>query len=200
MTSPDSERYMRSRILEACEESVLLKQAFFKDNADLIARTAETIATAFNDGNRLFIFGNGGSAADSQHIAAEFVNRYKMERPGLPAVALSTDTSVLTSISNDYDFKYIFSRQVQTLGQAGDIAWAISTSGMSANILEALKTAQRMGLTTISLTGRGGAQAALFSDITLMVDSPETPRIQEVHITVAHVICELVDFKLFRDV
>jgi D-sedoheptulose 7-phosphate isomerase len=200
MAAADSERYMRNRIMEVCAESVLLKQTFFRDNADLIARAAETIAASFNDGNRLFVFGNGGSAADSQHIAAEFVNRYKMERPGLPGVALSTDTSILTSISNDYDFKYIFSRQLQALGQAGDVAWAISTSGTSPNIIEALKTARRLGLTTIALTGKGGDQAALFSDLTLMVDSTDAPRIQEVHIMVAHVICELVDFKLFQDV
>jgi D-sedoheptulose 7-phosphate isomerase len=200
MTSADSEQYMRNRILEACEESVLLKQAFFRDNADLIAKAAETIATAFNDGNRLFIFGNGGSAADSQHIAAEFVNRYKMERPSLPAMALSTDTSIITSISNDYAFKYVFSKQIQAFGQAGDVAWAISTSGSSINILEALKAARHLGLTTMALTGRGGDQAALFSDISLIVDSTDTPRIQEVHIMAAHLICELVDFKLFRDV
>ena len=158
MTSADSEQYMRNRILEACEEAMLLKQAFFRDNADLIAKAAETIATAFNDGNRLFIFGNGGSAADSQHIAAEFVNRYKMERPSLPAMALSTDTSIITSISNDYAFKYVFSKQIQAFGQAGDVAWAISTSGTSINILEALKAARHLGLTTMALTGRGGGQ------------------------------------------
>ncbi|HLE17431.1 MAG TPA: D-sedoheptulose 7-phosphate isomerase, partial [Syntrophales bacterium] len=148
--------------------------------------------------NKILIFGNGGSAADAQHLAAEFVNRFMIERPPLAAMALSTDTSVITSIGNDYDFSEIFSKQIRALGQEGDVAWGISTSGNSPNVVKALETANKMKLVTIGLTGKDGGAIAGTVDYWLNVSSNSTPRIQEVHITVGHVICEMVDFKLFQ--
>jgi D-sedoheptulose 7-phosphate isomerase len=144
------------------------------------------------------LFGNGGSAADAQHLAAEFVNRFIIERPPLPAIALSTDTSIITSIGNDYDFSEIFSKQIRAIGQAGDVAWGISTSGSSPNVIKALELAKKMGMITIGLTGKDGGQMMKIVDHSLNVSSTSTPRIQEVHITVGHVICEMVDFKLFQ--
>ncbi|MEA2014398.1 MAG: D-sedoheptulose 7-phosphate isomerase, partial [Thermodesulfobacteriota bacterium] len=149
-------------------------------------------------GNKILLFGNGGSAADSQHLAAEFVNRFLIERPPLPAIALSTDTSVITSIANDYDFSEIFSKQIRAIGTKGDIAWGISTSGSSPNILKAFETAKRLEMTTIAFTGKDGGEMARTADYCLNVASNSTPRIQEVHITAGHVICGMVDYKLFQ--
>jgi len=144
------------------------------------------------------IFGNGGSAADAQHIAAEFVNRFVIERPPLPAIALTTDTSIITSIGNDYDFSEIFSKQIRAIGQPGDIAWGISTSGNSANVLKALEVAKKMDLVTIAFTGKDGGNIAKIADLSVNVSSSVTARIQEVHITAGHAICDLVDIKLFQ--
>jgi len=156
------------------------------------------VVEAFKAGNKVLLFGNGGSAADAQHIAAEFVNRYQIERPPLPAIALTTDTSILTSISNDYGYIDSFSKQVKALGREGDVAIGISTSGTAANVIKAIKAAKEMGLKTISLTGGDGGDLAKLTDIALVVDSPITPRIQEVHITIGHVLCEMVDRMLFQ--
>ena len=189
---------MVQRVVEIGEESAELKRTFFHENAERVVQAAQAIAKAFQDGNRLFLFGNGGSAADAQHIAAEFVNRFVMERPGLPAMALTTDCSVITSIGNDYDFKDIFSRQIKALAMPGDVAWGISTSGSSPNVVQGLNAARTLGMTRIALTGGKGTQAALLSDIALEVEHSETARIQEVHIVVGHAVCELVDSILFR--
>ena len=149
-------------------------------------------------GNKVLIFGNGGSASDAQHLAAEFVNRFQIERPPLAAVALTTDTSILTSIGNDYHFDNIFSKQVEALGRPGDVAWGISTSGNSANVVQAVKTAQKLGLKTIGMTGRAGELAGCV-DLVFAVATDVTARIQETHITIGHILCDLVDRKLYPD-
>jgi len=179
-------------------ESIQAKEAFLRDNLERVARVVDVITDALKKGNKILLFGNGGSAADAQHIAGEFVNRFLIERPPLPAVALTTDTSVLTSIGNDYDFAEIFSKQVRALGQEGDIAWGFSTSGGSVNVIRALETAKKMGLVTIGFTGRDGGTVGMVADYHLNVPSSVTPRVQEVHIVVAHAICELVDWRLFQ--
>jgi len=146
------------------------------------------------------VIGNGGSAADSQHIAAEFVNRFEIERPPLPALALTTDSSILTSIGNDYDFKFVFSKQVKALGKEADVLLAISTSGASQNVVKAVETAKGLGIKTIALTGKEGGELIEKADLVLNVESQSTPRIQEAHITICHIICELVDHILFKKV
>src|SRR5512140_2710649 len=167
-------------------------------SAEIVA-AATAIAEAFKAGGKLLLFGNGGSAADAQHIAAEFINRFLIERPPLPAIALTTDTSVLTSIANDYNFDEIFSKQVKALGKKRDVALGITTSGSSGNVLKGLRAAKKLGMTTIALTGEGGKAASL-SDIALQIPSRSTPRIQETHIAVGHILCDLTDTILFEDV
>ena len=161
-------------------------------------KVVDIITQALNEGNKILLFGNGGSAADAQHLAAEFVNRFLIERPPLPAIALSTDTSVITSIANDYDFSEIFSKQIRAIGREGDVAWGISTSGSSPNVLKAFQVAAKVGMTTIAFTGRDGGKIAGTADICLNVSANSTPRIQEAHITAGHVICEMVDYRLFK--
>ena len=156
---------------------------------------AGAIATALRQGRKILAFGNGGSAADAQHFVAELVGRYLMERRAWPALALSTDTSILTALGNDYGFDRVFARQVEAHGEAGDIALGITTSGNSPNVLRALEEANRRGLVTIALTGRGGGAGALAA-IHLGVDDDRTPRIQEVHNTLLHILCELVEEEL----
>jgi D-sedoheptulose 7-phosphate isomerase len=189
---------MEDYIVKIFKESSNLKEAFVGENLDGIVSVVEVITVALKAGNKILLFGNGGSAADAQHLAAEFVNRFIIERPPLPAIALSTDTSVITSIGNDYDFSEIFSKQIRAIGQAGDVAWGISTSGSSPNVIKALEVAKKMGMVTIGVTGRDGGEIAKMVDYSLNVSSHSTPRIQEVHITLGHVICEMVDFKLFQ--
>ncbi len=189
---------MEDHIIRSFKEGNELKEVFLNENLGRIVRVVEAVTAALQAGNKVLLFGNGGSAADAQHLAAEFVNRFMIERPPLPALALSTDTSVLTSIGNDYDFSEIFSKQIRALGQEGDIAWGISTSGKSPNVLRALETAKKKGLVTIGLTGRDGGDIARVADHWLNVSSQNTARVQEVHITVGHVICEMIDYKLFQ--
>lgn len=188
---------MKEMVVTALAESARLKTET-QSRADIIIEAANLIAETFSRGGRLFIFGNGGSAADAQHLAAEFVNRFMIERPPLPAVALTTDTSVLTSISNDYSYNEVFAKQIKALGRAGDMAWGLSTSGNSPNVNQALSAARGMGIKTIVMTGAGGGEAKPLADVLLDVNSTATPRIQEVHITMGHVICELVDYILFQ--
>ncbi len=190
---------MKDIVLKAFEESNRVKERFVKENVDALLTTAQHLATCFAAGHKLLIFGNGGSAADAQHIAAEFVNRFTVERKPLSALALSTDTSILTSISNDYSFDEVFSKQIKALGRKDDIALGISTSGESKNVLVAVETARDMGLYTVGLTGCGGGELARRCDLALIVDSRTTPRIQETHITAGHVLCELVDRILFPE-
>ena len=179
-------------------ESIEAKEAFLKESSGSIVEAATLIAEAFKAGSKLLIFGNGGSAADAQHIAAEFVNRFVIERPPLPALALTTDASVITSIGNDYDYKQIFSKQIKALGKEGDIVLGISTSGDSPNVIEAIKMARKMDMKSIGLTGKQGGTMATMVDIPMVVRSSSVARIQEVHITIAHTLCELVDFILFH--
>jgi D-sedoheptulose 7-phosphate isomerase len=189
---------MEKKIFKAFEDSIAIKEKFVKENAPLIAEVSRLIADAFNDGKKVLIFGNGGSACDASHIAAEFVNRFKRDRPGLPAIALNTDMAVMTSIANDYDYSEIFARQVKTLGEEGDISIAISTSGSSKNILKAVDAAKKKGLRTIAFTGSKGEKFSAKNDYAFIAPSDDTPRVQEVHITLAHVICQMVEEILFE--
>ena len=158
-----------------------------------LLRAIDAVAQAFSAGRRLLVFGNGGSAADAQHFAAEFVGRFQRERRAAAAIALTTDTSILTAIGNDYAFDRVFARQIEALGERGDVAFGITTSGGSANVIEAFRTARSRGLTTIALTGRDGGEAGRVADIHLNVPDPSTARVQEVHRTLLHVICEIVE-------
>ena len=190
---------MKDVVLKALEESARVKERFIKENIDRLVVAAQQLAACFAAGHKVLLFGNGGSAADAQHIAAEFVNRLAVERRPLPAVALTTDTSVLTSISNDYSFDQVFSKQIRALGKRDDIAWGISTSGRSKNVLVAMETARDMGLYTLGLMGSGGGELAQTCDLALIVDSEATLRIQESHITAGHILCELVERILFPE-
>lgn len=163
------------------------------ESADVIARAAQVIYESFQRGGKVLLFGNGGSAADAQHIAAEFVCRFKRERNSLPAIALTTDTSVLTAIANDYGFEQIFARQIQGLCRPEDVALAISTSGSSPNVLAGVAAAREKRATTIGLTGGKNGALSSMVDISIVVPSDNTARIQECHITIAHILCEAVD-------
>ncbi|MBW2545323.1 MAG: D-sedoheptulose 7-phosphate isomerase [Deltaproteobacteria bacterium] len=185
-------------IIRSFRESSRVKEIFVNENLSRLVKVIDVITQALSGGNKILLFGNGGSAADAQHIAAEFVNRFLIERPPLPAIALSTDTSVITSIANDYDFSEVFSKQIKALGHAGDVAWGISTSGSSPNVLKAFEVADRLGMTTIAFTGKDGGRMAEMVDFCLNVSSNSTPRIQEAHITAGHVICDMIDYRLFK--
>ncbi len=189
---------MKNLIEQAIKDSIALKEAFFSDNADKIIELSRHIADTFNDGGKILLFGNGGSATDASHIAAEFVNRFKKERPGLPAIALNTDMAVITSIANDYDYSEVFVRQLRSLAQEGDTVIAISTSGGSKNVLKAMDAARKKGLTLVAFTGQKGKKMASKAKYAFVVPSTDTPRIQEIHITLGHIICELVEKILFE--
>jgi len=190
---------MKDKILKAFEESIKVKEKFIEEkNIDKIIEVARAIANAFNDGKKLILFGNGGSATDASHIAAEFVNRFKKERPGLPAIALNTDMAVITSIANDYDFSEIFAKQLKSLADSGDIVIAISTSGNSPNVIKAMDVAKKKRLTTVAFTGLKGEKLASKATYSFIVPSDSTPRIQETHITLGHVICQMVEEILFE--
>lgn len=170
---------------------------FFAHNLQEVVDAAEVMSRALAGTKKIMVFGNGGSAAESQHLVAELINRFVLERPPLPALALTTDTSVLTAIGNDYSFEEIFSKQIKGLGVEGDIALGISTSGASPNILRGLSAARSRGLTTIGLTGQDGGDMAPLCDRLIHVPSKETARVQEVHHLISHLICELIDTSLF---
>ena len=170
------------------------------DDADLHARivqAVDTCVTALRDGRKLMFAGNGGSAADAQHWAGELVSRFYYDRPGLPAIALTTDTSILTAIGNDYGYDYTFARQIEALGQAGDVFIAISTSGNSPNIIRAVEAAKARGVKVIGFTGLGGGKLAPLSDLCFRVPSDETPRIQEGHEFIGHLLCGLIEQEMF---
>lgn len=183
-------------ITDILDESIRVKRAAVEANRERILKGAELLAGCIRSGHKVLLFGNGGSAADSQHIAAEFVNRFRIERPPLAALALTTDSSILTSIGNDYHFDEVFAKQVRALGRKGDVAWGISTSGHSPNVIKGIDAARANGLATIGMTGRGGRLAA-GADLAFTVESATTARIQEAHITIGHILCELVDRILF---
>ncbi|HDZ89652.1 MAG TPA: SIS domain-containing protein [Deltaproteobacteria bacterium] len=189
---------MDTIVENALVESLVTTEAFVRDNVPRIVLIAERIAGAFLRDGKLLICGNGGSAADAQHMAAEFVNRFELERPPLPAMALTTDTSVITSIGNDYSFDDIFSKQVKALGMKGDVLLCISTSGNSKNLISAVEAANSEGLYTVGLLGKGGGDLAEFVDMALIVRSHVTARIQEAHILTEHIICRLVDHIIFQ--
>jgi D-sedoheptulose 7-phosphate isomerase len=189
---------MEDYIVKIFKESNRVKETFVNENLSKLVNVVEAITSALKAGNKILLFGNGGSAADAQHLAAEFVNRFVIERPPLPAIALTTDSSIITSIGNDYDFSEVFSKQIRAIGQAGDIAWGISTSGNSANVLKALEVAKKIGMVTIAFTGKDGGNIAKIADLSINVSSSVTARIQEAHITAGHAICDLVDIKLFQ--
>ncbi|HEX9020941.1 MAG TPA: D-sedoheptulose 7-phosphate isomerase [Nitrospirota bacterium] len=188
---------MRENIITIFEESAQVKVRFARENAEKIADVVQLIAQAFREGKKVILFGNGGSAMDASHIAAEFVNRFLMERPPLPALALNTDTAVLTSISNDYDYSQVFSKQLAALGQRGDVVIGISTSGNSPNVIKAMETAKKNGMKTVVFTGGSGGTLAGMADYAFIAPTRATPRIQETHIALGHVICQLVDEALF---
>jgi len=184
---------MKDFILKAFSDSATVKQQFARDHADRIAQVAALMVTAFREGRKVLLFGNGGSATDAAHIAAEFVGRYKRERKPLPAIALATDIAAITCIANDYGFDELFARQVRAHGQKGDIAIAISTSGNSPNVLKGVAAARECGMITIAWTGGTGGKLAGLVDHPFVVPSTVTARIQESHITLGHVLCELVE-------
>ena len=188
---------IQERIISIFQKSIEAKQAFLQFNLDQFERVVTEIVKALQGGKKVLLFGNGGSAADAQHLAAEFVNRFLYDRGALAAIALTTDSSVITSISNDYAYDQIFSRQIEALGKEGDVAIGISTNGNSPNVLLGLQKAREMGLYTIALSGGAGGKMKNAAEISLIVPSQETPRIQEVHITIGHIICELVEEALF---
>jgi D-sedoheptulose 7-phosphate isomerase len=177
-------------------ESIDAKRRFFDQAGQDLARAARMIIESMRAGGKLLIFGNGGSAADAQHIAAELAFKMVREREALPALALTTDTSLLTAISNDRSFDFVFARQIQAIGRKGDVVLAISTSGNSTNVIEAVKQAREMDVKTIGLLGAGGGRARAMVDLALIVPHNETQRIQEVHIAASHIICQLIEDEL----
>jgi D-sedoheptulose 7-phosphate isomerase len=187
---------MKNIILNTLKESIDVKDRFIKENIDLIQTVADILASCITSGHKILIFGNGGSAADAQHIAAEFVNRFRIERPPLAALALTTDTSIITSIGNDYHFDDIFLKQILALGRKDDIAIGISTSGNSKNVVKAVNAAKDIGIITIGFTGRGG-ELAKCADHVFSVKSDITARVQEAHAILGHILCDLVDRILF---
>jgi D-sedoheptulose 7-phosphate isomerase len=190
---------MKEKIVKAFEESILVKQKFIEDkNIDKIFEVSKVIANSFSEGKKLVLFGNGGSSTDASHIAAEFINRFRKERPGLPAIALNTDMAVITSIANDYDFSDIFAKQLKAIADEGDVVLAISTSGNSPNVMKAMDVAKRKKLTTVAFTGMKGEKFASKATFAFIVPSDNTARIQETHITLGHVICQMVEEILFE--
>jgi len=180
--------------------SIAAKEQFVVEHGDTLERVARLMAEALQHGHKILLFGNGGSAADAQHIAAEFVNRFMIERRPLPAIALTTDTSALTSIGNDYGFEQIFAKQIEALGSAGDVAIAISTSGNSPNVLRAIEACGKVGCFVVGMTGGDGGQMRDQVDYLLNVSATrETARVQETHIVAAHALCDLVDRALFPE-
>jgi D-sedoheptulose 7-phosphate isomerase len=182
------------------KESLRVKAKFFEENKDRIAQTAATIAHSLRGGRKVLFFGNGGSAADSQHLAAELVGRFGPDRAPLAGIALTTDTSILTALGNDYGYEKVFSRQIEALGHAGDTAIGISTSGNSPSVLEALDAARAKGLFTIGFTGEGGGKMIGRAEVLFCVPSRQTPRIQETHLLLGHILCDLVDRELFPEI
>ena len=187
---------METKIRAMADESLDAKRRFFDHSTAEVAQVTRMIIEAMRNGGKLLIFGNGGSAADAQHIAAELVFRMGRDRQALPAIALTTDTSLITAIGNDRSFDFIFARQIQALGRKGDIALAISTSGNSPNVIAAVEQARLMEIKTIGLLGNTGGKLATLVDLPLIVSHTETPRIQEVHIAIGHIVCQLIEDEL----
>lgn len=195
----DIEQRIRDHFLESIET----KQRALAAIAPIVGRAAELASSALLDNRKILSCGNGGSAADAQHFSSELLNRFERERPSLPAIALTTDSSTLTSIANDYDYRDIFSKQVRALGQAGDVLLAISTSGNSPNVVRAINAAHERGMAVIAFTGRDGGEMARHlgeADVELRVPAERTARIQEVHLLLIHCLCDLIDARLLGEI
>jgi len=190
---------MKASVVRELEESIEVKKTVARDLSDIIVTAARTIIDAYQAGKKVLLVGNGGSAADAQHIAAELVGRFLKERKALPAVALTTDTSILTAIANDCGYETVFSRQIEALAEKGDVLLAITTSGTSPNILKAVETAHAKGVTVIGLTGGTGGKLKDMADLSIIVPSDNTQRIQEAHITIGHIVCYLVEQGLLSE-
>jgi D-sedoheptulose 7-phosphate isomerase len=190
---------MEERILEYARQSVAVKQAFFEQHAATVSEAATLIVAAVKAGGKVLIFGNGGSAADAQHIAAELVNRLTYDRPPIAALALTTDTSILTSVGNDSSFDDLFERQLRALGRPGDVALAISTSGNSPNVLRAVSAARQLNIRVVAMAGRSGGKLAPLADVALVVEADNTQHIQETHITIGHILCELIQDAIYGE-
>lgn len=190
---------MEKFLIEQIKKSIDLKRTILEDKAVItqIMEVSEKLIEVYRAGNKTLIAGNGGSAADAQHLAGEFVSKFYFDRPGLPSLALSTDTSVMTAIGNDYGFENLFARQVQANGAKGDFFIGLSTSGNSPNILKALEECQRKGIISLGLTGQSGGRMAELCDYCIKVPSQETPRIQESHIMIGHILCSIVEEAIF---
>ncbi len=190
---------MKERIVEIIRESIQVKEELSKTGVDKIFEVAQSILSALRRGGKVILFGDGGSAADSQHIAAELIGRFRQERPPLRAVALTTNTSTLTALANDYSFEHTFARQIEGLGREDDVVIAISTSGNSPNVIAAVNKAKEMKIDTVGFTGGDGGKLSKIVDVAVVVPSSNTPRIQEAHIVIGHIICELVEAELFHE-
>ena len=184
---------MKERIVRIFDEHARLQKEFLKHNTELLARVAEVLIQAFRKGRTAYFFGNGGSAADAQHLAAEFVNRFRLDRRALPALALNVDTSVLTSIANDFGYDRVFARQIEAFGRADDVAVGLSTSGTSPNVIAGIRLARQQGLVTVGFSGGDGGALLRETDHCIVVPSKTTARIQEMHILAAHTICDIVE-------
>lgn len=190
---------MQNYIQRQIQESIAVKQRLLEDNQaiETIKKVSSKIVQCYKNNNKTLLAGNGGSAADAQHIAGEFVSRFYFDRPGLASIALTTDTSILTAIGNDYSYKRVFARQIQANAVSGDVFIAISTSGNSENIIEALNECKNKQVVTVGLTGKSGGKMADLCDYCIKAPSDETPRIQEAHILIAHIICAIVEEEIF---
>jgi D-sedoheptulose 7-phosphate isomerase len=189
---------MRDKIKDILLESIQVKEELMRTSIDQIIEIVGVLINCLRQGGKIVLFGNGGSASDSQHIAAELIGRFTKDRASLPAIALTTNTSILTSLSNDYSFEVVFAKQVEALGKPGDVVIGISTSGKAKNVNAGIRQAKKMGLKTIAFTGGNGGDLAKTADISLIVPSNVTARIQEAHITVGHIICQLIEEKIFE--
>jgi len=187
---------MRERVREIILESIQVKEELLKNNINQILQASEIIIESIKKGGKLIVFGNGGSASDAQHIAAELVGRFKKDRPALAALALTTNTSIITALANDFGYEVVFARQLEALAGKFDVALGISTSGKAKNVALGLKQAKKMGLKTIALTGCDGGELIKLADVSLVVPSNITARIQEAHITIGHIVCELTEERL----
>ena len=189
---------MVTKIQKELQESIRVKESLLSGSVKTIENIANLLVNALRNGNAVYLMGNGGSAADAQHIAGELVGRFKKERRALPAHSLTTNTSILTAIANDYSYDSCFSRQVDAFVKKGDIVFGLSTSGNSPNVLKAILLAKEKGAVTVGFTGENGGRLKDTADICLMVPSSNTPRIQECHITVGHILCSIVERELFK--
>jgi D-sedoheptulose 7-phosphate isomerase len=190
---------MRERVKDILLESIQVKEEILRNQIDQIFEIAQLMIDCLKKGGKVIVFGNGGSASDSQHIAAELVGRFKKDRSALAGIALTTNTSILTSLANDYGYDVVFSRQVEALGKKNDVVLGISTSGKAKNVALGIKQAKKMGIKTVALSGGDGGDIVKLADVSLLVPSNVTARIQEAHITIAHIICEMIEQELCQE-